>query len=260
MAGHAGGAATTGTASRRGARGSPAAVPRRRIAAALDRLQAAFGTPRPERRLPPLDELILTILSQNTNDRNRDRAYAALRARFPTWEETLRADRMEVEEAIRAGGLARVKSRVIQEVLARVRHDQGRLDLGALRRMPLDEARRYLTGLRGVGEKTANCVLLFACGRAAFPVDTHIHRVARRLGWVPEGATPGRSHEILGRLIPEERCHAAHVNLITLGRRVCRPRRPACPACPLLRHCRYAARTGGGAGAPRPKIGRPAAG
>jgi endonuclease-3 len=251
----------TKRAARRGARAARAAISRRRIDGALDRLERAFGTPRPERLLPPLDELILTILSQNTNDRNRDRAYAALRARFPTWGEVLRADRGDLEATIRAGGLARVKSRVIQEVLARVRRDQGGLDLEALRRMPLDEARRYLTGLRGVGEKTACCVLLFACGRPVFPVDTHIHRVARRLGWVPERATPGHSHEILGRLIPEERCFTAHVNLISLGRRVCRPRRPSCPSCPLLRLCRFAARTGGGlTDAPRRKTGRRAAG
>ena len=247
-------------AARRGAGAARAAISRRRIVGALDRLERAFGTPRPERRLPPLDELILTILSQNTNDRNRDRAYAALRARFPTWEEALRADRADLEAAIRAGGLARVKSRVIQEVLARVKRDHGRLDLEALRRMPLEEARRYLTGLRGVGEKTARCVLLFACGRPVFPVDTHIHRVARRLGWVPERATPGHSHEFLGRLIPGDRCFTAHLNLIRLGRRVCRPRRPSCPSCPLLRLCRYAARTGGArTGATRRTIGGAAA-
>jgi endonuclease-3 len=230
-------------AARGRARAAPAVASRRLVARALGRLERAFGTPVPDRRLPPLDELILTILSQNTNDGNRDRAYAALRARFPSWEAVLAAERTDIEETIRAGGLARVKSRVIQEVLGRIRDDQGRLSLDALGRMPLEEARRYLTGLRGVGEKTACCVLLFACGRPAFPVDTHIHRVARRLGWVPERATPRHSHDILARLIQRERFFAAHVNLITLGRRVCRATRPDCPACPLRRQCPHAART-----------------
>lgn len=208
----------------------------------LDLLEKAFGRPRLGRRHPPLDELILTVLSQHTSDVNRDRAYAALRVRFPRWEDVLRAPRAEVERAIRAGGLARTKSRVIQEILRRVLQDLGRLDLEALRTMPLAEARAYLLRLRGVGEKTACCVLLFACRRPAFPVDTHIHRIARRLGWVPARATPQRTHAILARLIPEARYLEAHLNLIRLGRRICRARAPQCPACPLRRQCRYAAR------------------
>lgn len=215
----------------------------RRVEGQLDRLEKAFGRPRPDRRLPPLDELVLTILSQHTSDVNRDRAYASLRRQFPTWAGVLRAPRAEVEAAIRVGGLARTKSRVIQAVLGRIRRDHGRLDLGALRRMPLEEAKAYLRGLKGVGEKTACCVLLFACDRPAFPVDTHIHRVARRLGWVPAQATPSTTHAVLGALVPPERCFTAHVNLITLGRRICRARAPDCPRCPLRRGCRHAARS-----------------
>ncbi|HEV8700711.1 MAG TPA: endonuclease III [Candidatus Polarisedimenticolia bacterium] len=208
-------------------------------------LAKAFGRPRPGRRYAPLDELILTVLSQHTSDVNRDRAYAALRGRFPAWEDVLRARRADVERAIRAGGLARTKSRVIQDILRRVRQDQGRLDLGVLRTMPLADARAYLLGLRGVGEKTACCVLLFACGRPAFPVDTHIHRIARRVGWVPPKATPRRTHAILAGLIPKARYLEAHLNLISLGRRICRARAPRCPACPLRRLCRYAGRLDG---------------
>ena len=208
----------------------------------LDLLKKAFGRPRLERRLAPLDELILTVLSQHTSDVNRDRAYESLRGRYPRWEDVLQARRVEVERAIRAGGLARTKSRVIQEILRRVLEDQGRLDLEALRTMPLAEARAYLLGLRGVGEKTACCVLLFACGRPAFPVDTHIHRIARRFGWVPPGATPQRTHAILADLFPKARYLEAHLNLIRLGRRVCGARAPRCPVCPLRRLCRYASR------------------
>jgi endonuclease-3 len=219
----------------------PKAALRRRVDRELDRLEKAFGRPRLERRLSPLDELILTILSQHTNDVNRDRAYDSLRRRFPAWEEALLARPVEIEEAIRVGGLARTKSRVIQVVLRTVLRDQGRLDLSVLKTLPVEEARAYLRRLKGVGEKTACCVLLFACGRPAFPVDTHIHRVARRLGWVPARATPARTHAALGDLIPRKRYLTAHLNLITLGRRICRARGPACPRCPLRAGCRYAA-------------------
>jgi len=215
-------------------------VSHRQVERALEKLETAFGRPRRGRRFDPLDELILTILSQHTNDQNRDRAYASLRRRFPRWEQVLRARPAGVEEAIRVGGLARTKSRVIREVLRAVRRDHGRLDLSVLRRLPVEDAKAYLLGLKGVGEKTACCVLLFACGRPAFPVDTHIHRVARRLGWVPARSTPAKTHAILARLIPERRYFTAHVNLITLGRRVCRARAPACRRCPLRRDCRYA--------------------
>jgi endonuclease-3 len=211
----------------------------------LDLLEKAFGRPRLERRHAPLDELILTVLSQHTSDVNRDRAYESLRARYPRWEDVLRARRVEVERAIRVGGLARTKSRVIQGILRRVLEDQGRLDLEALRTMPLAEARAYLLGLRGVGEKTACCVLLFACGRPAFPVDTHIHRIARRVGWVPPKATPQRTHAILADLFPRARYLEAHLNLIRLGRRVCGARAPRCPVCPLRRLCRHASKFGG---------------
>lgn len=207
----------------------------------LDRLDRAQGQPPPHPRRPPLDELVLTILSQNTTDLNRDRAYRTLRRRFPTWDAVLRARPASVEEAIRIGGLARTKSRVIREVLRRIRRERGTLSLDHLKSMPLDEARSYLRGFRGVGEKTACCVLLFSCGHPAFPVDTHIHRIARRLGWVAAAATPERTHRDLAALIPPDRCYASHVNLITLGRRTCRPRNPSCPSCPLRSGCRFAA-------------------
>ncbi len=224
------------------------AAPGGTVRGSLDLLEKTLGRPRRGRLYPPLDELVLTVLSQHTSDINRDRAYAALRSRFPSWEDVLRARRADVETAIRAGGLARTKSRVIQDILRRVLRDQGRLDLGVLKTMPLAEAKAYLRGLRGVGEKTACCVLLFSCGRPAFPVDTHIHRIARRLGWVPAKATPDRSHALLAALIPPARYLAAHLNLIALGRRICRARAPLCPACPLRRRCRFAARRAHGPG------------
>lgn len=222
-------------------RGSNADL-RRRVDRGLDLLQKRFGTPEPERRLRPLDELILTILSQNTNDRNRDRAYESLRRTFPTWERAARAPRPRVESAIRIGGLARTKSRTIQELLRRIAEERGEPDLDFLQTVPAGDARSYLERFRGVGEKTICCVLLFSCGHAAFPVDTHIHRITRRLGWVAPGASPARTHDELARLIPAARYYPAHVNLITLGRQICRPRNPACGTCPLRRSCRFAAR------------------
>jgi endonuclease III len=213
---------------------------RTKVTRGLDRLERVFGRPRRHRRLPPLDELVLTILSQHTSDVNRDRAYASLRRRFPRWDDVLRAAPSELEEAIRVGGLARTKSGVIQAVLRTVQRERGRLDLSFLDHLPVSEAKAYLRGLKGVGEKTACCVLLFALDRPAFPVDTHIHRVSRRLGWVGARATPAATHARLGALIPKRRYYSAHINLIRLGRRLCRARAPECPSCPLRDDCRHA--------------------
>ncbi len=228
----------------------------RRVRRALDRLERAFGRPRLGRRYRPLDELVLTVLSQNTHDRNRDRAFAALRRRFPDWNSVLAAAPGEIEETIRMGGLARIKARVIRDILRRIRSERGALSLDFLRRIPAAEARGYLERFKGVGQKTVCCVLLFSCGHPAFPVDTHVHRVTRRLGWVPERATPATSHVILARLIPSDRYFPAHVNLITLGRRICRPRNPACPSCPLRRSCRFAASAAGRRRPPRRRRSR----
>lgn len=218
---------------------------RRKVARALDHLEAAFGTPVQHRRDRPLDELVLTILSQSTSDRNSEAAYASLRRSFPSWEAVRRAPLGAVERAIRIGGLSRTKSRVIREALETIARDRGRLSLDFLKGWPVTRARDYLLGLRGVGEKTAACVLLFACGRSAFPVDTHIQRIIRRLGWVDRRASPRAMHDLLERLVPPDRHYSGHINLITLGRRICRPRAPACHRCPLRRSCRFARSTRG---------------
>jgi len=207
---------------------------------ALDALEELYGRPRLTRRLDPLSELVLTILSQHTSDTNRDRAFADLQARFATWEQVAGAPRPAIERAIRKGGLARTKSGVIRDLLRHVRADRGALSLDHLRDQPMEESRRWLLGLRGVGAKTAACVLLFSCGQPAFPVDTHVHRIARRLGWIPETASADEAHELLEALIPPRRRLAAHVNFITLGRKLCRARHPACSECPLRRQCRHA--------------------
>ncbi len=216
-------------------------VSARRVVAVLEALEVAFGRPTNVRPRPPLDELILTILSQNTSDTNRDRAWRSLRRAFASWEAVRRAPRTRLEAAIRAGGLARTKSRVIHDLLGAVQAERGRLDLGFLCALPKEESSAWLRRFRGVGDKTAACVLLFSCGLPVFPVDTHIHRVTRRLGWVGADATAAEAHRTLAGVIPPDRCLTAHVNFITLGRKVCRPQRPRCPSCPLRRNCPHAA-------------------
>ncbi len=218
----------------------------------LENLEATYGLPRHRRDRDPLETLIETILSQSTNDRNRDRAFARLKARFPTWDAVRRASTREIAAAIRVGGLARIKSVRIKRLLREIERRTGALDLSFLKRAPLEEAWHFLRSLDGVGPKTAACVLLFACGRPVFPVDTHIRRIAERLGLIPPGCSDERAHEELGRLIPPRRCYSAHMNLIRLGREVCRPRRPRCEACCLIRYCAYARHMGKHVLAPSP--------
>jgi endonuclease-3 len=207
------------------------------LGAALDRLAAVYGVPRPGPPDDPLSELIATILSQHTSDANSSRAFAALRERFGSWEAVQRAPVEEIAAAIRCGGLAEVKARTIKAVLDTLAAERGTLSLDFLRELPTDAARRYLTVFPGVGEKTAACVLLFALGRPVVPVDTHVHRVARRLGLVDRRATAAQTEAALERLAPPERAYAAHVLLITHGRRVCRAPTPRCSACVLRDLC-----------------------
>jgi len=187
----------------------------------------------------PLDGLILTILSQNTNDRNRDRAFASLKAHFNTWGEVSAASAQEISNVIRSGGLSNIKARRILEVLERVRSHFGNLSLKALRGWETEDIRRFLEGTPGVGAKTIACVLLFDLGRPAFPVDTHIARVSRRLGWA-EASMPLEEIQVLMEdLVPPERYNEAHLNLITHGRRLCTSRKAFCVECPLRDRCPY---------------------
>jgi len=201
------------------------------------RLLEAYGEPRWRRPLPPVAELVSTILSQNTNDLNRDRAFAALRAAFPTWEAVRDAPASAVIRAIRPAGLANQKGPRLQAVLRAISEERGRLDLRFLRRMPPDEAAAWLMRFKGVGRKTASIVLLFSLGMPAFPVDTHIHRLSGRLGLRPPRASLDQSHQLLARTFPPETYYAAHLNLIRHGRQVCHARRPDCPACVLRSIC-----------------------
>jgi endonuclease III len=201
------------------------------------RLQKRFGPLEPPRRLDPLEELILTVLSQNTSDVNRDRAYASLKERFPTWEEVADADPQEVADAIRPGGLANTKAPRIQAILRAIEEREGTLDLSSLHRMSDDDVREYLLGLPGVGPKTAACVLAFSLERPALPVDTHVYRVAQRLGYLPPKTSAERAHEVMEELVPPKLRVTMHVGLIRLGRQICKPGRPRCEECPLQDLC-----------------------
>jgi len=202
-------------------------------------LLAHYGEPAWRDSLDPLSELILTILSQNTADVNSGRAYQTLRARFPTWEAVLEADPAELAQAIRVGGLAHVKAPRIQAILRRLREERGDLSLDFLGNMSVAEARDYLLALPGVGPKTAACVLLFSLHKPAFPVDTHVHRVTRRLGLVPPKATPEKAGLLLEELLPQEAYYPFHINLIRHGRAICKAARPRCEACPIAQECDY---------------------
>ncbi|MFN2525001.1 MAG: endonuclease III [Actinomycetota bacterium] len=209
----------------------------RRIRAVNNRLRKSQGEFVPKTKLPIIDELILTVLSQNTSDVNRDRAYAGLRERFPTWEQVRRAQSSHIAAAIRPGGIAEVKSRRIKAILQSIYDSEGSLDLRRVRSLSDAEAVDYLCALPGVGPKTAACVLVFSMGRPAFPVDTHVHRVVRRLGWVPEKASAEMTHQLLGPRVPPEIRYELHIHLIEHGRTICKANMPLCSRCPLLDVC-----------------------
>lgn len=201
------------------------------------RLIEAFEEPPPKQQRDPLSELVLTILSQNTSDLNSGRAYEELVERYPTWEAALAAEPEEIADAIRTGGLANVKAPRIHAILSKVESEKGELSLDHLAEMSVSEARAYLLDLPGVGPKTAACVLLFSLHKPALPVDTHVHRVARRIGLVPGHASAEKSHQLLEELLPARLYYPFHLNVIRLGREICSARNPNCEQCPLADLC-----------------------
>ena len=202
-------------------------------------LAETYNVPAWEPHHHPVAELVNTILSQNTNDNNRDVAFAALRERYPTWVAVRDAPTEELVETIRPAGLAPTKGPRIQGALQRVSAVQGEISLAFLQDMELTEARSWLTAIKGVGPKTAAIVLLFALGRPAFPVDTHVHRVSQRLGLIPENTSRKKAHRLLEELVPQELYYSLHLELIEHGRALCKARSPRCTACPLKAHCIY---------------------
>lgn len=198
-----------------------------------------YGLPVWRNPLPPVDELVSTILSQNTNDTNRDRAFNSLRERFPTWEEVRDAPPEEVIEAIRTAGLANQKGPRIQGVLKEISDQRGEINLDFLEEFSPEEARDWLMQFKGVGPKTAAIVLQFSLEKPAFPVDTHIYRVSGRIGLRPPQMNADKAHDHLANLFPPETYYAAHLNIIRLGREICQARRPDCSICPLQKLCAY---------------------
>jgi endonuclease-3 len=214
----------------------------RRVRAIARRLERRFGELAPPRATDPLEELILTVLSQHTSDVNADRAFTSLRASFPTWEQVVDASEVTLADAIRSGGLANTKAPRIQAILHEVRDREGAFDLSRLREMSDADARAYLMSLPGIGPKTAAVVLSFALGRDAIPVDTHVHRVAQRLGLVPADVSAERADASLHDLVPNGLRTRLHVGLIRLGREICKAPTPRCALCPLKDLCPTAPR------------------
>lgn len=202
-------------------------------------LEAAYDTPRNNEANDPLDELILTILSQATTNQNSSRTFANLKSRFKDWEAVRRAKPEQIEDAIRLGGLAQVKSVVIKNLLNEIKARVGKLDLSFLHTTSVEQAREFLTSLKGVGPKTSACVLLFACKQPIFPMDTHIFRITRRLGLIPEKGSDEQAHRLMEQLIPEDKHYSLHINMIRHGREICLPRNPKCAKCCLVEHCQY---------------------
>jgi endonuclease-3 len=203
------------------------------------RLMDVYGPRERHSIRDPLDELILTILSQNTSDRNSGRAWRSLRARYQTWAEVLAADPRELYEVIKSAGLGNIKAPRIQAVLQEVLARRGAFDLDFLRVLPMAEAKQWLRSLPGIGPKTTACVLCFACDMPALPVDTHVHRVAQRLGLIGPKVGADAAHDLLEQALPAEAVYAFHVNMILHGRQICHAQRPSCERCPLSDLCTY---------------------
>lgn len=190
----------------------------------------------------PMDELVSCILSQSTSDINRDRGFDALKAAYPSWGAVASAPTEELINVIRPAGLANQKAPRIQAILQRIAEERGAYNIDFLRDVPLDEARDWLTSFAGIGPKTAAIVLCFAFGRESFPVDTHVHRVGQRIGFLPEGISADKAHPIMETLFPVEWHYSGHIYIIRHGRTICTARVAHCDRCPITAYCDFFAR------------------
>ena len=205
----------------------------------IQNLERAYGVPENKRASDPLDMLVKIILSQATSDTNSHRTFAELKKRFPTWDKALTARTTSIAAAIRSGGLANQKAAVIKDLLRQIKEERGTLDLHFLHDLAPAEAIKYLAQFRGIGPKTIACTLLFACRQDVFPLDTHIFRILRRVGLIPQKCTDARAHEIMNQIVPAGKFYSFHVNLVRHGRQICRPREPLCERCPIVEYCDY---------------------
>lgn len=204
-----------------------------------DLLGQEYGYPTWRQHLPPVDELVSTILSQSTSDINRDRGYDALRGRYPSWEAVRDAPADDVINTIRLAGLANQKGPRIQKALRYLTETQGRITLDHLLDMPVGDAKVWLARIEGVGPKTTAIILLFAMNKPAFPVDTHVHRVTRRLGLIGEKVSVEKAHDVLESIVPPQDYYPFHLQVIEHGRQVCKARHPKCDICVLRAECDY---------------------
>jgi endonuclease III len=208
-----------------------------RIRVIVSLLKKQYGAPRESSDRDPIEVLVQTILSQNTSDRNSGSAFKSLMTRFGSWEELSQADVGAIAETIRSGGLGEIKAQRIKQALHEIGRRQGKMELDFLSKLTIPEAEKWLLQLNGVGLKTARCVLLFALGMPALPVDTHILRVSRRLSLIAPRASPEEAHRVLGEIVPAEDVYQFHVLIIEHGRRVCRARQPDCGHCTVREVC-----------------------
>jgi endonuclease-3 len=216
---------------------------RQRLQLVGERLLAYFGEPTWRFKMPAVEELVCTILSQNTNDINRDKAFEALKARYPDWGSVLQTEPGELQRVIAIAGLANQKGPAIQNALRTIFEERGEFDLGWLREKTPEEAREWLLSMKGVGPKTAAIVMVFSLGMPAFPVDTHIYRVSGRIGLRPKAFNVERTHAYFLEIGNPDRFGTLHINLIELGRQICHPRKPDCPHCPVCDLCQYEEKT-----------------
>lgn len=207
------------------------------VARVIELLAMEYGSLTWSRHRDPLSELILTILSQNTSDHNSRRAYSSLIETFGDWRAVAEGNVEDIARAIQTGGLAQIKAARIKLILGQILSQRGSLDLDFLAELPVAEARDWLQSLPGVGPKTAACVLLFSLGKPVLPVDTHVHRVAKRLGLIDSKTSAENAHEVLGALVPAEYVYRFHIHMIEHGRKVCRAQNPRCDQCVLLQIC-----------------------
>ncbi len=201
------------------------------------KLMETYSCPAWRQHLPPIDELVATILSQSTSDGNRDKGFYALKERYPDWDAVMNAPEADIIETIRPAGLANQKGPRIKKALQYVYDEQGELSLQFLNEMSLDEAREWLVQIKGVGPKTAAIILLFGFNRPAFPVDTHVHRITRRLGLISPKTSANKAHAILEKMGDPDTYYPLHLNIIRHGREICRARRPLCDQCSLTDEC-----------------------
>jgi endonuclease-3 len=205
----------------------------------IQNLESAFGLPDNDEPPDALDMLIGVILSQATTNTNSHRTFAALKERFPDWQDALEASPQEIADTIRLGGLAQQKARVIKDLLHRLQETRGELSLEFLHETPLPQAAAYLRQMRGIGPKTIACTLLFAGKKDIFPLDTHIFRILRRAAFLPAKCSDAQAHAFMDALIPAGKFYSLHINLIRLGRTICAPQNPRCGRCPIVEYCDY---------------------